>query len=117
MSGEGSSRDLNQRFSLQTASPSQKVARITEEARARERREEEEAANAGKKKNKKAKKREQEEQENRCVEAVSHDDADLPCIRGERTGRGGLSHWFQPSFTHLAGGWHWCRSYFRTAVV
>ncbi|CAM9777547.1 unnamed protein product, partial [Ectocarpus fasciculatus] len=41
------------------------VARITEEARARERREEEEAANSGKKKNKKAKKREEEEQENR----------------------------------------------------
>ncbi|CAM9783596.1 unnamed protein product, partial [Ectocarpus sp. 8 AP-2014] len=41
------------------------VARITKEARARERREEEEAANSGKKKNKKAKKREEEEQENR----------------------------------------------------
>lgn len=42
-----------------------KVARITEEARIRERKEEEKAANAGKKKNKKAKKREQEEEENR----------------------------------------------------
>lgn len=45
--------------------PVSKVARITEEARARERREEEEAANGGKKKNKKAKKREEEEMENR----------------------------------------------------
>lgn len=42
-----------------------KVARITDEARERERRLENEEANAGKKRNKKAKKREAEELENR----------------------------------------------------
>lgn len=45
-----------------------KVARITLEARERERRAEQEEANAGKKKNKKAKKRAAEEEENRLFE-------------------------------------------------